>query len=614
MWTDAERHRHNQAFDALLEREKHLGLMIRRRVAQYGDSKIAVRHKPYSDWIAYTWKQFGNAIDASALGLLAWNTEEFENIGIFAANRAEWAIVDYATYMVRAVSVPVYATNTAKELTYIVNHAEIRILFVGDREQYEKALSLYGICPTLKKIVVFDRTVSIEPAEHVMRFDDFMAMGSITGRVAMLQERLSRVTSADVASILYTSGTTGVPKGVVLSHQNWLAMFFGTGYNSPVAESDVSLAVLPLSHVFERAWSYYVLYSSGQVDFCHDSKALPVFLLESRPHFMTSVPRIWEKVHSRLLEEISHASPQKQAIFRWAMDIGKTAGVLKKNQKPIPLLLAFKYKLADKLVLSKIRAIFGGRTKVYHCGGSALSADIAEFFFKAGVFILQGYGLTECFPICVSNPQQNRFGSCGPVVPLMEARISESGEIQAKGPSMMLRYYNDPELTADALTDDGYFKTGDIGRFDENGFIVITERIKDLMKTSGGRYVAPQQIETLLKEDFYIEQAAVFGDERSFVSALIVPAFDNLKMFAERKNIPYSTMEELVCHPEVLSFFRKRIDAHTLDLDRYEKVKRFALLATEFTQENAEITPTQKLKRKTIYEHYRDQIEALYTD
>lgn len=614
MWTDAERQKQNQEFEAFVNQEKHLGLMIRSRVQKHGDSKIAVRHKPYGEWISFTWKQFGDAIDDTALSLLAWDTEESENIGIFSANRAEFAFVDYAIAMVRGVSVPIYATNSTSELEYVVNHAEIRILFVGDHQQYTKALSLYGNCPTLQKIVVFDQTTVIEPAEFVMRFDDFMTLGKRAGMEtqAELMTRLSRVTPNDVSTILYTSGTAGIPKGVVLSHKNWLAMVWSATYYTPFEEGDVSLSFLPLSHVFDRAWSHFVLCFHGQIDYCHDLKALPQFLVESRPHWMVSAPRIWERIYSKIMQGIGYASPIKQAIFNWSLEIGGKVADLNKEQRPIPRLLYWQFKLADKMVLSKIRAVVGGRLKTSYCGGSAVSADVGAFFYKAGVFIGQGYGLTECFVVSVSYPQKNKFGACGPVTPLTEARITEEGEIQVKSPSMLVRYYLDPEWTARTITPDGFLKTRDLGYFDENGYLVVTDRIKDIIKTADNDFIAPQRIENLLKEDFYIDQCAVIGEGRNFLTALIVPDFVNLKAFAQRHNITYGAMDELLRHQEIIAFYRKRIDAHTEDLGSSEKIRRFTLLTAEFTQETGVLTATQKLKRKTIDERYNEQIEAMY--
>ncbi len=605
---------YEKEFEEFLAREKHLALMVRSRAAKFGDSKIAVRHKPHDEWIAYTWAQFGDMIDSTAKGLLAAGVKEGDFVGIFANNSVWWAVADYAAYTVRAASVPIYGTNSAKEAEYIINHAEIRILFVGNQDQYDKAMTILGVSPYLEMVIAFDPAIQITPSDKVMYLDDFMNMGRQAGQEKALEERISRLDSDDLATLIYTSGTTGTPKGVMLTHKNWFAMLFGAGYHIKPEETDVNLALIPLSHVFERAWSYFILVHNAQVDYCHDHTRLLEFLQESRPHFMCSVPRMWEKVHATLVENINNSSPLKQKLFWWSLKTGGQVEQLKKKHQPIPLGLSLKYKLADKAVLSKIRAIFGGRTKVYNCGGSAFSGEISEFFYNAGVYILQGYGLTECFVICVSNPERNKFGTCGPVVPLMQVRISEEGEIQAKGPSMMQGYYKQPELTAEMFTEDGWIKTGDKGYIDEDGFIVITDRIKDMFKTSGGKYVAPQMIETLLKEDFYIENAAAVGDGKKYVAALIVPAFEALEAWAQKNGIRYSSREELVKHPAVVKLYQERVEKQTKDLGQVEKPKKFAILPVEFSQETGELTPTSKIKRKVIAEKYKDVIDSLFED
>ena len=605
---------YEREFTEFLEREKHLALMIRSRVAKYGDTKIAVRHKPEGEWLSYSWAVFGEMIDSTSKALIEYGTAEGDMVGIFCHNSVEWAVADYASFTIRAASVPVYATNSTAELEYIVNHAEIKILFVTDQVQYEKAYSLLGKSPTLETIIVSNKSVKIKASKSIMYFADFLEVGRKSKTGKELNKRIAKLDSDDLSTLIYTSGTTGTPKGVMLTHKNWLAMLFGTGYHIPIIESDVNLAFLPLSHVFERAWSYFILCGNGQVDYCHDTKALEEFLVETRPHYMCSVPRVWEKIYAKVKNDINNSSATKQKLFNWALEIGGQVGYLKRDQKPVPFGLRMKHKIATSLVLEKIQSVFGGRTKVYNVGGSAFSGDISEFFFKAGVLLLQGYGLTECFVICVSNPTHNKFGTCGPVVPLVDVRISDEGEIQAKGPNMMIGYYKDEALTKEMFTEDGWLKTGDVGFIDSEGYITITDRIKDLFKTSGGKYVAPQQIETLLKEDFYFEQVAAVGDGEKYVSALIVPAFEALETYANNNGITFNSRKDLVKHPNIMSFYQEKIDILTKDLGQVEKIKKFTLLPNEFTQETGELTPTQKIKRKVISEKYADEIAAMYKE
>ncbi len=605
---------YQREFEAFIQHERHLALMILSRVEKWGESKIAVKHKPYGEWISYTWAQFGDQIDAAAMALLSMGVKEKEMIGIFANNRVEWSIADLAAMSIGAVSVPIYGTNSIRETQYIIEDAKIRILFSGNQDQYEKVLSLLNIAESLDKIVVLDRNIPIENSNNVIRFDDLLTMGRQSGQQDSLKAARSRVSSDDLATLIYTSGTTGEPKGVMLTHRNILSMLFEPDGHLTLGPDDVNLAFLPLSHVFERAWTYFTLMRSGENHYCHDSKAILEFLRESRPMYMCSVPRMWEKIYAKVKESVHTAPTVTKIIFNWALSIGGRVASLKRDQKPIPAFLSFQHKLAEKLVLGKIRAIFGGRNKIFNCGGSAFSAEIAEFFFNTGVLLLQGYGLTECFPICIANETHNKFGTCGPVLPLVDVRVSPEGEIQAKGPAMMQGYYNKPELTREMFTEDGWIKTGDIGTVDAEGYLTITDRIKDMMKTSGGKYIAPQHIETLLKEDFFMDQAAVIGDGRKYASALIVPSFEQLEKHALEQGISFSSRDDLLKNPKILSFYRERIDYRTRHLGQVEKLKKFTLLPREFSQENRELTPTQKIRRKVINDHFKDAIEAMYTD
>ncbi|MBN2298001.1 MAG: long-chain fatty acid--CoA ligase [Deltaproteobacteria bacterium] len=605
-------HEYNKEFEYFLRTEKHLALMVKNRADRWKDSKIAVRHKPYGAWISYTWADFGEQIDAAARGLLALDVKETEKVGIFSHNRVEWSISDLATLSIRAVSVPIYGTDSQQEANYIIEDARIRILFVENQDQYDKARAILAASAVLEKIIVFDKTVSIDTGEEIMYFTDFLAMGRGCGKEEELEKRLRRLSSDDLATLIYTSGTTGDPKGVMLSHKNILAMMFDPDGHIDLGEKDVNLAFLPLSHVFERAWTYFIFLRSAENHYCHDTKKILEFLKESRPMYMCSVPRMWEKVYATVMEGLSKASPLKKRLFTWAIETGGRVAVRKRDVQPIPLILSAQYALADRLVLKKIRAIFGGRTVFYNVGGAAFSAEIAEFFFKTGVLLLLGYGMTECFPICIANATHNKFGTSGPVLPMVKVRLSDEGEIQAQSPSMMIGYYNKPELTKETFTPDGWIKTGDVGTIDDEGYITITDRIKDLMKTSGGKYIAPQKIEILLNEDLFIEQSAVIGNGRQYVSALIVPAFDQLENYARDHDIPFSTHEDLVTRPEIKDFYRGRIDRQTSSLGQVEKIKKFTLISHEFTQEAREITPTQKIRRKVIDKNYTDFIEAMY--
>ena len=602
-----------QAFEDFIRTEKHLALMVRERVKRWMDTKVAVKEKLYGEeWTSFTWAEFGEQIDAAAMGLLAVGVQENDMVGIFSHNLVEWSLADLATLSIRAVSVPIYATDSQSEAEYIIRDAGIKILFVGNQDQHDKAVKILNSTDLLARIIVFDKTVILHTDPRVMPLKDFLAMGRASGRVKELEDRLAKLDSEDLATLIYTSGTTGDPKGVMLTHRNLLAMMFDPEGHITLGEDDVNLAFLPLSHVFERAWTYFVFSRSGENHYCHDTKAIQQFLKESRPMYMCSVPRMWEKIYATVMEGLGSATPLKRKLFAWAIATGGKVACRERDGYAIPVFLRLRYALADKLVLRKIKAIFGGRTKFYNVGGAAFSAEIAEFFFKAGVLLLQGYGLTECFPICIANPTHNKFGTTGPVLPMVEARISEEGEIQVRGPSLMKGYYKKPELTAQSFTPDGWLKTGDVGTIDSEGFITITDRIKDLMKTSGGKYIAPQKIETMLNEDLSIEQSVTIGDGRQYVSALVVPNFQQLEKYARKQGISFSSRDNLIQKPEIIAFYQERIDHITRTLGQVEKIKKFTLLANELTQEAKELTPTQKIRRNVVNEHYKAIIDSMY--
>lgn len=608
---------YEKEFREFLAKDDHLGRMVRKRGEKYRNSKVAVRHKAFGEWEEFHWGRFSELIDQCAMGLLECGVKEREFVGIFSNNRVEWAITDYACFSIRACSVPVYQSNSADELKYIINDCSIRILFVEKQDHYDKAMKIISETPSVEKVIIYDHRINYDSKDkRVMLFRDFLEIGKKSGRKAELEKRLADAKTDDLSTLIYTSGTTGVPKGVMLTHKNWMAMLFATGYHIPIIESDVNLAFIPLAHVFERAWSYFILCCNARVDYCHDarSEALMQFLAESRPHYMCSVPRLWEKVYAKVMDGISQAPEKKQKIFKWALEVGGQVQFLKRDMKRVPLGLKIKHRVADKLVLRKIRNLFGGRNKVFNCGGAAFSGEIAEFFFRCGVLLLQGYGLTECFVISVANPTHNKFGTCGPVVPLMKVRVSPEGEIQATSPSQTPGYWNKPELDKELFTEDGWVKTGDVGMIDDEGYIIITDRIKDLFKTSGGKYVAPQRIETLFKDDIFFEQLAAVGDGMKFVSALVVPAFEQLEIYCEKNNIPFTSREEVIKRSEIIRFYRDRIDARTESLGQVEKVKKFTLLADDFSQETGELTPTLKIKRKVIADKYKGVIDSMYAE
>ncbi len=606
---------HEKQFSEMLERDRHLAAMVYERTRAFGGD-VALRYKRDGEWRSISWRDLGEKMRAVSAALVDMGIRPGDSVGIFSGNRPEWHVADLATLGVRGISVPIYATNSAREAEYIVRDAGISVLFVGNREQYEKAVSCMGEGSPLKRVVVFDGDVAVDHEKGAMLFDELVGHGRALANDAEVDNRLAAATFDDLATIIYTSGTTGDPKGVMLTHKNFFAMMYATGrYYQRPSRGGHSLCFLPLSHVFERAWSYGVFQYGMVNSYCPDPKLILEYFSEARPMYMTSVPRLWEKIYATIFERLQSASPRKRKLFGWAVETGKRYGTLRASGAGVPAGLALRHFFADRLVLKKLRALVGGRPVSFNVGGAAFSAEINEFFNGVGITLAQGYGLTEAFPISVSSPEVGiKFGACGKIVPLMQVRISNEGEIQVKGPAVMSGYYNKPEATEAVFTPDGWFRTGDVGHVDADGYVRITERIKDLIITSGGKNIAPQQIETLVGEDLYIEQIAVIGDGRNYISALVVPSFEALEPYARSAGISFNLPADLISMPEIVDFYRRRIDERTRDLGQVEKIKRFTLIATPFTQENGEITPTMKIRRKVIEKKYGDVIGAMYRD
>lgn len=579
----------------------------------------AMHHKPYGKWETISWNQMTEIMFAVASALLNAGIKEEDKIGIFSGNRAEWHLSDLGAQLMRCVVVPIYATNTEEEAAYIINDAEIKVLFVGRQVHYDKAYPLLDKCPSLEKIVVFHHGTKIHADKRVIIWDDFLAEGRKAPRKNDIEKIMKKATYDDVSEIIYTSGTTGEPKGAVHTHKTMMHNAWGVGRYTEkdcFVEGNTSLCMLPLTHVLEGSWSLGILSMGMQLYYCEDHNEVLQYLAESNPSVMNAAPRLFEKIYSTLYTGIRDASPMKQKLFHWSVKIGKQHGDLVLAGIQPGAFLTLKRKIADKLVLHKVRALFGTNFHHLNYGGAPLNQEIEKFFFYCGVLITGGYGLTETSPVLTMNgPHCFKFGSVGPAAPLVDIRIDpETGEIQAKGPNVVKEYYKKPEATKEAFTEDGWFRTGDIGRFDEDGYLYITDRLKDLIITSGGKNIAPQLIETLMAEDHFIEYIAVVGDGKKYVSALIVPSYENLEAWASKEGITFANRAELLKNPQVIKFYEHIIEKRQQNLGQVERIKKFTLLEHEFSQETGEITPTMKVKRKVVKEKYKDLIDAMYTE
>ena len=542
-----------------------------------------------------SWEQARVEIEEIALGLLDLGVQPGDRVAIFSENRPEWAIADLGILSAGAVTVPIYATLTGQEAEYILRHSGARVLFVSTPEMMGKVIHLQKELDL--KIVLFDAHYRVS-GPRVWWFGELLGLGNTAS--AQQREDLARQirqgNPEDPASIIYTSGTTGDPKGVVLTHANFLSNCEGVRQVIPIGEEDLLLSFLPLSHVFERMAGYYfVLSVGGAIAYAENLETVPQNLLEARPTVITGVPRFYEKTHDRILEAVRSAPPLKRALFHWALRAGS------------------KNRIADRLVFSKLRARLGGRIRFCVSGGAPLPKPIAEFFYAAGILILEGYGLTETSPVITCNRMDRfRFGTVGLAIPGVEVRIAADGEILTRGPHVMRGYYQNPAATAEVIDAEGWFHTGDVGQLDPDGFLSITDRKKDLIKTSGGKMVAPQNLEAALKADPLITDCVVIGDGRKYLTALVVPHLEKLQEFARGKEISARSARDLVENGQVHALVWERVDRVNRSLASFERIKKIALLPEPFSLGSGELTPTLKVKRRVVSERYADQIEELY--
>lgn len=566
----------------------------------------AIGFKKKDEWKSINWKQFRTLVFKTANALKNAGISPGDKVAIYSDNSAEWITFDLAVMALGAVTIPIYATNNTEQTQYIINDAEVKIILAGAQEHYDVCYNLLPNCPTLRQIIVAKKLVWIKK-EHSQYLEDFILDADETLDI------IPR-TDDDLATIIYTSGTTGTPKGVMLTHGNLTKAFDAhmKYFKFKNFEREHSLAFLPLSHVFERSWTLLVLSFGAKVSFLENPKLIAHTLPEVKPTMMCVVPRFYQKIYNGINELVVSGSPLKKKIFFWSMSVGSRVAELKRLQKSVPFSLKLKNVLANTLVFGKIKNKLGGKLWFSPCGGASLDAEISKFFDAMGLHITVGYGMTEttatvtCFPFT-----QYEHGSAGEPMEC-QVKIGENNEILVKGTGVMKGYYKQPEETAKVFTEDGWLRTGDAGYISETGNLYITDRIKDLMKTSNGKYIAPQPIENLLCKNNLIAQVMLIAEGKPFVTAIISPNFEALEQYAQKQNIIYKNHKELVENEKIRNLYTQIITDLQKDLNGYEKVKKFTLMPYEFDIESGEITPTLKIKRNIVTHKYAELIDQMY--
>jgi long-chain acyl-CoA synthetase len=595
--------------------EDTLARMFWSRVEQGGD-RPAQLLKRDGAWVTVTARELSEVVREVALGLIALGREKGDRVALLSASRAEWVQADFAIFSAGCVTVPIYPSYPPDLIAYVVNDSEARTLIVEDAGQLAKVLEAHDSMPKLEQIIVIAGYEPLEPPKMVMTWEALRRLGrdKEAAYKSTLADRVASTQPDDIATLVYTSGTTGPPKGVVQTHGNHIAALRASGAMNPVEPGWVHLLFLPLAHSFARLESFLGIYNQLVTAFAENIDKVGDNLREVRPHFICSVPRVFEKVYAKILAGVEAGPPAKRKIFHWAIGVGREVSRHQQRGQPLPPALAIKRAIAHKLVFSKLHAALGGRLQWAVSGGAPLSRDIAEFFHAAGILLLEGYGLTETCPVLsFNNPGHFKFGSVGRALPGIEVRIADDGEIVTRGGNVATRgYYKQPQATAEVFEPSGWFHTGDIGRIDEDGFIFITDRKKDLIVTAGGMNIAPQNIENLLKADPFVSQVMVYGDRRPYPVALVTVSPEELSKFAREQGILTTDLAVVAKHPKVVERVARIVEEKNTHLQSYAKIKKFTVLPSDFTQEGGELTPTFKVKRKVVSEKYRQAIEELY--
>ena len=597
----------------------HLAVLIHEQAKTYGDREVLI-YKDFggTEWKSYSWNQFSTTVKQVSNALLNLGVKVQENVGVFSQNSAQYLFCDFGAWGIRAVTIPFYATSSEQQIQFIITDAKIRILFVGEQEQYDKAHRVQATCHTLERIIVFDRGVKLSDEDSLaMYFDDFLKLGEGLPRQSEVDNLSAQAQMDDIANILYTSGTTGDSKGVILTCGQYHAAMVANGKCVPVNENDRVLNFLPFTHIFEKGWKILCLTAGARLIVNTYPLQVQQTMKEQHPTCMSSVPRFWEKVYMGVQEKIESSSAMQRKLFEHAIAVGRCHNIeyLSKGKKP-PMALHFEYEMLNKTIFSLVRKELGlENAHFFPTAGATVNPKVEEFVHSIGINMVVGYGLTESLATVSCNHLGDPWtvGSVGIPIEGISIRIGEDGEVLLKGPTITRGYYNREDLTKAAFTSDGYFRTGDSGYL-EGDELFLRERIKDLFKTSNGKYIAPQMIESKILVDKYVDQIAIIADQRKFVSALIIPVYHLLEEYAREHGIKFEGREDLCQNEQINQMMMERIDTLQQQLAHYEQIKRFTLLPHAFSMERGELTNTLKIKRRVLNENYKAQIDKMYEE